>query len=153
DVDERPDGVEGEQAEPARHVDGFRVRMLSLLGDLVWQIVDIDECVKRQGQTYQQDHQGEIVQEHGCPPRSRPYWCVVRGAWWTSGFPHAPRTPHQGYSFFPGGGSGRRPNVPCTVLSLPWWPSAVVSSRVRFRSPASKTMSLFSPIVQARRWL
>src|SRR5262245_29418774 len=64
DVSKLPEGVQSEQAEPARHVDRLRVRMVPLLGDLVWQVVNVNERVERQCESDDQDHQRKVVKEH-----------------------------------------------------------------------------------------
>ena len=45
------------------------VGVVALLGDLVWQIVDVDERVEHERQPHQQDDERQVIQEHGCAPR------------------------------------------------------------------------------------
>src|SRR5262245_56017893 len=57
DVNEGPESVQREQAEPAGHVDRLRLGVMPLMGDLVWEVVNVNERVERERQSDDQDHQ------------------------------------------------------------------------------------------------
>src|SRR5262245_42167064 len=57
DVDEGPKGMEGEQAQPTGHMDRLRLRVVPLVSNLVWQVVDVDERVENEREPGDQDHE------------------------------------------------------------------------------------------------
>src|SRR5262245_40037023 len=68
--DDRPDRVQRKQTQPTGDVDRLFVRMLTVLGDRMRKVVDIDERVEHEDQPDQQNQQSEIVQEHWSTPRN-----------------------------------------------------------------------------------
>ena len=64
-IDQWPDRMQREQAQPTRDMDGFRVRVVAGFRGLVGQVVDIDKRVKDAQKGDDENCQREIVEKHG----------------------------------------------------------------------------------------
>ncbi|MDA2242456.1 hypothetical protein PDN14_29375, partial [Bacillus cereus group sp. Bc222] len=64
DPQERPDGMERKQANPARRVNRIGMGMITLFGHIIGDVMNGDDSVKKNQKYKNQYAQREIVEKH-----------------------------------------------------------------------------------------
>lgn len=56
--------MQGEEAYPSGDMDGILVRMITVPGDLIWDVVDHDDCIEEKQYDKKHEEEGKIVKKH-----------------------------------------------------------------------------------------
>lgn len=56
--------MQGEEAYPSGDMDGILVRMITVPGDLIWDVVDHDDGIEEKQYDKKHEEEGKIVKKH-----------------------------------------------------------------------------------------